>query len=72
MPAAERWAGEVLECSPLSVRLTKEAVFDGLLYSVDEALERDAHRRDRLLASKDYVEGPKAFAEKRKPRWTGR
>ena len=72
MPTAERWADEILECSPLSIRLTKEAVFDGLQYSVDEALERDTERRERLLASEDYVEGPKAFAEKRKPQWTGR
>jgi enoyl-CoA hydratase/carnithine racemase len=72
MPTAERWANEILECSPLSIRLTKEAVFDGLQYSVDEALERDAGRRERLLESADYVEGPKAFAEKRRPQWTGR
>ena len=72
MPAAERWATEILECSPNSLRLTKEAVFDGLQYSVDDALERDTPRVARLLASADYVEGPKAFSEKRKPEWTGR
>jgi enoyl-CoA hydratase/carnithine racemase len=26
---------------------------------------------DRMAASADYVEGPRAFAEKRKPNWTG-
>ncbi|HEY2936291.1 MAG TPA: enoyl-CoA hydratase-related protein [Gaiellaceae bacterium] len=72
MPAAERWAEEILECSPLSLRLTKESVFDGLQHSVDEALDRDHDRRERLVASADYVEGPKAFSEKRKPQWTGR
>jgi enoyl-CoA hydratase/carnithine racemase len=72
MPAARRWAAEILECSPLSVRLTKEAVLDGLQVSVDDALARDVGRVERLLASADYVEGPKAFAEKRKPEWTGR
>jgi enoyl-CoA hydratase/carnithine racemase len=72
MPAAERWASEILECSPLSVRLTKEAALDGLAHSVDDALARDEDRVRRLLASADFVEGPKAFAERRKPRWTGR
>ncbi|MEU7858267.1 enoyl-CoA hydratase-related protein [Nonomuraea sp. NPDC049141] len=71
MATAERWAAEILQCSPLSVRLTKEAAFDGLLHSVDDAFERDHTRRETLLASADYVEGPKAFTEKRKPQWTG-
>ena len=29
-------------------------------------------RIPRMLASQDYIEGPKAFSEKRKPAWTGR
>ena len=70
--AAERWAGEILECSPLSLQISKESAFDGQFHSIDEAFERDTGRRERLLASADYVEGPKAFAEKRKPQWTGR
>src|SRR3954470_16565274 len=72
MACAQRWAQEILECSPLSVQLTKEAALDGLTHSVDDALARDEDRVRRLLASADFVEGPKAFAERRKPLWTGR
>ncbi|HEX6584278.1 MAG TPA: enoyl-CoA hydratase-related protein, partial [Thermoleophilaceae bacterium] len=63
MATAERWAGEILECSPLSVQLTKESALDGLQHSVDDALGRDRERVERLLASADFVEGPKAFSE---------
>ena len=72
LAAAERWANEILECSPLSVRLTKEAALAGLAYPVAEAMQRDRPLLQRLLASQDFVEGPRAFAEKRKPQWTGR
>ena len=71
--AAERWAHEILECSPLLVALTKEAVHDGHGLHVDDAIARDWQRRiPRMLASHDYVEGPRAFSEKRRPEWTGR
>jgi enoyl-CoA hydratase/carnithine racemase len=73
MAAAERWASQILECSPLLVQLTKESAQDGFGLPVDDALARDWEQRiPRMLASDDYVEGPKAFAEKRKPVWRGR
>ena len=73
MAAAGRWADGILECSPLLVQLTKEAARDGFGLPVDEAIARDWEERiPRMLASEDYREGPLAFAEKRKPAWTGR
>ena len=73
MAAAERWASEILECSPLLVQLTKESA---RLASDSRSTRRSTRdwqeRIPRMLASQDYVEGPKAFSEKRKPAWTGR
>jgi crotonobetainyl-CoA hydratase len=64
MVTAERWAAEILEGSPLSVRLTKKAALQGLPYSVEEAMRRDRESRaHRLLSSEDFAEGPRAFAE---------
>jgi enoyl-CoA hydratase/carnithine racemase len=73
MQAAGRWANQILECSPLLVRLTKESAQAGFGLPVDEAIDRDWQERiPVMLASQDYVEGPKAFSEKRKPVWTGK
>lgn len=72
MPAAMRWAGEILEGAPLSVRAVKQAAMLGLGQPLEQALAMNYNEVLRMRRSEDTVEGPRAFAEKRKPRWQGR
>jgi crotonobetainyl-CoA hydratase len=71
---ARQWAADILACSPMAVRATKEAVLRGLETPVEQALaEQWSYPALRaMLASHDAVEGPAAFAQKRPPRWQGR
>ncbi len=73
MPAARRWAEQILECSPLSVRATKQAAMDGLRHGlITDAMDERYPAIGDLFKSKDFIEGPLAFAEKRPPKWQGR
>ncbi|MGY2843441.1 enoyl-CoA hydratase/carnithine racemase [Bradyrhizobium sp. USDA 4509] len=72
MATAERWAAEILECSPVAVQVTKRSVLAGETLPVNRAMKEDHQLVEVLRASVDQVEGTRAFAEKRKPRWTGR
>ncbi len=72
MKAARRWADEILECAPLSVRASKQSILEGLSYgSVEEAINAPYEEVHRMIKSQDFIEGPRAFAEKRKPNWSG-
>lgn len=72
MDVARQWAGKIMEASPNSIRITKEEVMKGLAISSLETLVKSQEEvRLRVHQSRDAKEGPKAFAEKRKPVWKG-
>lgn len=73
MAATRRWADMILECAPLSVRASKQAAMRGLDAGGLEAAIGGRYEALRtMVKSEDFVEGPRAFAEKRPPRWQGR
>jgi acetyl-CoA C-acetyltransferase len=73
MAAARRWAGQIAECAPLSIRATKQAALAGLRHGmIEDAMAERYPAIGELFKSEDFVEGPLAFAEKRPPKWQGR
>lgn len=72
MDTAKTWAGMIGECSPMSIRASKEAVMGGLdIANFEEAFNTRFPAIAAMIKSADFVEGPRAFAEKRKPNWKG-
>ncbi len=65
-------AGRLTENAPLSLRHFKELAYRGLDMSELEIAALTRQTYDQILLSEDSKEGPRAFAEKRKPQWKGR
>ena len=69
--AVNGWIEDILRCAPLSVRATKEAAMRGLDMALPQAFYNEYEWERRRQQSADTLEGPRAFAEKREPRWMG-
>jgi enoyl-CoA hydratase len=66
------WARRITANAPLAVQATKESVIRGLSGSLEEAYGIEAELSKKVFQSDDAKEGPRAFAEKRPPSWSGK
>ncbi len=73
MDRARTWAAQILECSPASVRASKQTVMRSLdVPNLQESMKLGQYPAiGDLFRSPDFVEGPLAFAQKRPPQWKG-
>lgn len=65
------WVGDLLASAPLSVRAIKEAALHSVDLPLPEAFGATYPWEERRRHSDDAVEGPRAYAEKRAPVWSG-
>lgn len=72
MEETERAARLIMENSPIAVRYVKEAIVKGAEVPYEYALRLEEDLAALLSTTADAHEGPRAFAEKRLPRWLGR
>jgi len=69
MPRARELAEKIAQHSPTALARSKQAIWEGLQVGLDEALAATWTMIQAHGHHPDHLEGPKAFAEKRRPRW---
>jgi len=69
IPTAREWAEIICRAGPLGVRATKEAMIRGYSMTLEEGLQLERSLANRIRETEDFIEGARAFAEKRKPNY---
>src|SRR6201987_2398140 len=72
MDNAYDYAERIAANAPLAVSATKQSTVEGLALDLEAAYDNETRHSDRVFATEDAKEGPRAFAEKRPPRWQAR
>jgi enoyl-CoA hydratase/carnithine racemase len=72
MERAHALADDVVACAPLAVEAIKHIVTVGRNLPIEYSWALAQPFQERLAASEDAREGPRAFSEKRAPRWQRR
>jgi enoyl-CoA hydratase/carnithine racemase len=72
LPAAHELAARIAARGPFAVRAARQAVYEGLGRDFAAGMAIEELLFNRVLASEDSIEGPRAFAERRPPDFKGR
>jgi crotonobetainyl-CoA hydratase len=78
MKQARALAREIAQGAPLALQALKEVVPAIYNLPMPQAFAATKPGNDalpiyqKMLMSEDFMEGPRAFAQKRKPRWQGK
>lgn len=72
VPSALELGARIASRGPFAVRVARQAVYAGLDHGFEAGMAIEEHLFNDAMRTEDAVEGPRAFAEKRPPQYTGR
>jgi len=72
LDAATSLAREIAQCAPLSLTLTRRALYQGLTATFEAQVRHEGYALEYLYRTRDHAEAVAAFREKRQPRFEGR